>query len=48
MMTLERMRELQPELANKSDKEVAEIRDSLYDLAELAFDCYIEEKKNKS
>jgi hypothetical protein len=29
-----------------SDEEVVEIRDSLYGLAELALDCYFEEKKN--
>lgn len=48
MMSLERMRELEPNLASKTDKEVAEIRDALYELAEIALDSYFEKKKQES
>lgn len=47
-MSLEELRKLEPRLTNKSDEEVALIRDSLYVLAELALDSYDEQKKNKS
>lgn len=48
MMSLERMRELEPSLSSKSDEEVAEIREALYELAELALDSYFEKKKQES
>jgi hypothetical protein len=32
---------------NLSDKQVEELRDALYELGELAFDCYFEEKKKE-
>ena len=48
MMSLKRIRELEPGLASKSDEEVAEIRDALYELAEIALDSYFEKKKQES
>lgn len=46
MMSLHRLRELEPKLVDKSDAEVAKIRDFLYESATLALDCYEEQKKN--
>jgi hypothetical protein len=48
MLTLEELRKSDPKLANKSDEEVAKIRDLLYELGHIALDSYEEDKKNKS
>lgn len=40
------MRKLEPSLEEKTDEEVAEIRDQLYGMAELAFESYQNQKKN--
>jgi len=46
MMSLQKLRELEPKLVDKSDAEVAKIRDCLYEGAALALDSYAEQKKN--
>lgn len=42
MISLDQLRELEPKLKNASDEEVAEIRERLYGLAQLAYDRYID------
>jgi hypothetical protein len=39
------MRELLPANETYTDEDLIELRTQLYDLAELALDCYFEEKK---
>lgn len=45
MLSIEQCRELIPDSANYSDEQILEIRDSLYETAQLAFDVHLEEKK---
>lgn len=47
MITLERMREIEPKLKHASDDEVAEIRERLYGLAQLAYDRWVDENGSK-
>ena len=47
MISLDRMRELEPSLKNASDEEVAEIRERLYGLAQLAYERWIDENGSK-
>lgn len=46
-MSLKRLRELEPKLANASDEEVALIRERIYEMAHLAHDSYKEERDSK-
>ena len=41
------MREIEPSLQDKSDKDVEEIRGLLYGLAELSLETYFDSKKPK-
>jgi len=45
MISLEKLRELEPELAKVSDEELVKIRNLLYSLAELALESYVESKR---
>tara|TARA_B100001939_G_scaffold290812_1_gene262384 strand:+ start:283 stop:462 length:180 start_codon:yes stop_codon:yes gene_type:complete len=47
MITLSRIREIEPSLRDASDEEVAQIRDQIYGLAQLAYDCYKKENDSK-
>jgi len=40
MLTLEKIRKIDPSLASLSDAEVLEIRDQLYELGQLAFSIW--------
>ena len=44
MMSLARLRQLEPKLANASDEEVADIRTRIYEIAQLAVDSYQDTK----
>ena len=44
MISIEECRKLDPRLEKMSDEEVRKIRDSLYELGQLAFDTWLEEK----
>lgn len=44
MISLKRMRELEPTLRDRSDAEVADIRDRLYALAEFAMEIHHDSK----
>lgn len=46
-ISLEQMRELLPPGETYTDKFLIELRSQLYDLANLALDCYFESKKPK-
>lgn len=48
MLTLEQCRKLAPELADLSDDKLLEIRDTLYQLAQLALDSWFETQGSKS
>ena len=41
------MREIEPKLRDLSDGQVAEIRDLIYELAQLAYDSYKEQNDSK-
>lgn len=47
MISLEKMRKIEPKLADKSDEELADIRDRLYEMAQLAYERYVDNKKEK-
>lgn len=47
MISLKRIRELEPKLKDASDEEVALIREKIYGLAQLAYDSYKEERDSK-
>lgn len=47
MITLKRLRELEPKLMTASDQEVALIREKIYEMANLAMDSYQEHKDSK-
>ena len=47
MISLNRLRELEPKLKDASDEEVAKIRDQLYELAQLTFDSHMAEDVSK-
>ena len=48
MLSLEKLREIEPELKDISEKELEKIRDQLYSLANLALETYFDDKeKNK-
>lgn len=44
MISIEECRKLDPRLEKLSDEAVSKIRDSLYELGQLAFDTFMEEK----
>jgi hypothetical protein len=44
MISLARIRELEPKLQNTSDAEVAVVREKIYQMANLAMDSYEEQK----
>ena len=46
MISAEKTRELIPDNEKYSDEEIEKIRTTLYGLADLAFDCWLEERKN--
>lgn len=47
MISLDRMRELEPKLKDCSDEEVALIREKVYAMAQLAYDSYKEDHDSK-
>lgn len=47
MISLKRLRELEPKLMNASDQEAALIREKIYEMANLAMDSYQEYKDSK-
>lgn len=47
MISLKRLRELEPKLVNASDEEVALIREKIYEMAHLAYDSYKEDRDSK-
>ena len=54
MFSIEQLRKEDPKLKNLSDEEITEVRDKLYALGDLMFDCWLakrqkrwETKKNK-
>lgn len=44
MISLQKMKQIDPELSNLPDSELEEIRSSLYESAQLAFDVYWSKK----
>lgn len=42
MLSIERLRKIDPSLAHLSDDEIVEIRETLYDLGQLIFDDWLE------
>ena len=44
MISLQKIRQLEPRLAERSDSELEELRDGLYDVAQLAFEVWWTEK----
>lgn len=44
MLSLEKLREIDPSIAHLSDTELEEIRASLYDSAQLAWEVYVAKK----
>lgn len=47
MLSLSQIREYEPKLKNASDKEVALIREKLYELGNIAMDSYEEANDSK-
>jgi hypothetical protein len=47
MISLLRLRELEPKLKHASDQEVAVIREKLYEAAQLAYDSYQDRNDSK-
>jgi hypothetical protein len=47
MMSLRRIRELEPKLQDLPDEQVALIRDRIYEMAHLAYDSYKEQRDSK-
>lgn len=47
-ISLAKMRELLPADEKYTDEYLIQLRKELYDLAELALDCYFEEKRRKA
>ena len=47
MISLDRIRELEPTLKDAPDEVVAQIREQLYALGQLAFDSWVEENGSK-
>ncbi len=47
MITLEQIREEHPEFNDFPDKQLEEIRDNLYTLANIALDSYFDDKLKK-
>ena len=44
MISLEELKRIEPALMNKSDEELTKIRNLLYGQAQLAFECFLEDK----
>jgi hypothetical protein len=47
MMSLKRLREIEPKLRDLPDEQVAVIRDRIYEMAHLAYDSYKEHRDSK-
>lgn len=47
MISLDRLREIEPKLKNASDEEVALIREKLYEIGQLAMESYVDECGSK-
>lgn len=47
MITLDRIRQLEPKLKDASDEEVAVIREYLYGLGQLFYETWVEENGSK-
>lgn len=47
MISLKQLRELEPTLQNSSDEEVALMREKIYEMAQLAYDSYKEDRDSK-
>ncbi|MCC7160618.1 hypothetical protein IT399_02780 [Candidatus Nomurabacteria bacterium] len=48
MISLERLKEIEPKLKDKSDEELVKIRDLLYGLAKLSLESYLEDKSGSN
>ena len=46
MMPLEELRKIDPEVANLSDEELKEIRQQFYDMGQLIFDDWFDNRKS--
>ena len=44
MITLDELRQIEPALKNTSDEELTKIRNLLYGQAQLAIECWLEDK----
>lgn len=44
MLTLEKMKQIDPGLATLGDEQLLELRDTLYGFAQLGFEAYYEKK----
>lgn len=47
MLSIEECRKLIPDSEKFTDEEILDIKRRLYDLAELAFECWLQENKNQ-
>lgn len=47
MLSIERLREIDPELKDLSDEDIEEVRAILYDLGDLIWDVWLEEQREK-
>lgn len=47
MISLDQIRKLEPGLKNASDEEVAQIRERLYEMAQLSFESWMDENGSK-
>jgi len=47
MISLEKLKEIEPKLAGKTDEEILKIRELLYGLAELTLESYTESKQQE-
>lgn len=47
MLSLEQLREIDPKFKNVSDAKLTNVRDNLYEIGQLAFECWFEEQQQK-
>lgn len=47
MLSLEKIREIEPDLKDMPDDKLEDLRNQLYTLAELALDTYFDDKKEE-
>ena len=48
MLSIDQLRNIDPELRDLSDQDITDIRTRLYALAELALDCWVEQVREKT